>query len=353
MIDQAISNQQLNESEFAKALDCIESPDPETRRAGAARLEKIGGNRSFQVASVLVGDADPIVASIARRICSAQTRSGTLWRNMQKPVRPAEKQFISNGWQLLDEIVFICRRNLSELSYISFISAIPKLLLVFILFAGPYLFSDFHEYANPPVLIALLFFHQLFWRPLAWLAIGKAFIGGFPDRMSRQQARAIRIQQRYIPMVLANLPPALAFSALFGYGLNLFTSFFNSLELFWPLFLCWLLIWEPFVLANPMVLLRGSLRSAVDGIFLRFSSKHKILKRNLFFIAILTVFYSMFYSSSIAFSSFLGMSLQTTGLKIRQEIWYLALLISADCLLDPFVIGYRIMLARLNLGAEE
>jgi hypothetical protein len=353
MIEQTMPVQQLNEYDFAAALDCIESPDPETRRAGVARLEKIGGNRSFQVASVLVGDADPVVASIARRICSSQTRSGLLWRGMQMPVRAAEKLVIINGWQLLDEIVFICRRNLSELAYVSFLASIPKLLLVFILFAGPYVFSDFHEYAVASVFIALLFAHQLLWRPMAWLAIGKAFVGGFPDRMSRQQARAIRIRELYFAMFLANLVPALAFSALLGYGLNMYIGYFKPFELFWPLVLCWLIIWEPYVLANPMVLLRGTFRSAVDGIFLRFSSKHYFLKKNLFFIMILTVFYLMLFSSSIAFCSFVGMSLQPTGLKIPQEIWYLALLISADCLLDPFVIGYRILIARLNLGADE
>lgn len=353
MTEQAVIQQQILESDFAAALDCIESPDPESRRLGAARLEKIGGNRSYQVASVLVGDADPVVASIARRICATQRKTGMIWRGLQSAVRPAERQILTDAWQILDEVAFIARRNMSELASVSLIAALPKLLLVFAIFAGPYLFENFSEYVTVSILIFALGLHQVLWRPLVWLAIGKAFLGGFPDRMTRQHARSINIWQAYLLMFAGNIVPALVFTLVLGLTYYSLYSRVDAgtIAAAWLGF--WVLIWEPSFYVNPTILSRPTPAAVGEGIIFRAKSKFSIVRPNLFFIIVLGIFYLMLYSSAVAGCAFLGMSLQPTGLKIPQELWYVALLIGADCLLDPFVIGYRVLINKLMVGATD
>lgn len=353
MTEDALNQQQILETDFAVALDDIESSDVESRRQGAARLEKIGGNRSYQVASVLVGDADPVVASIARRICSSQRKAGLVWRGSQVPVRPAERKVLGSVWQILDEVVFTCRRNMSELLQVGFIAALPKLLLIFFIYAGPYVLKDFHEFVAVPVLFFALGAHQIFWRPLTWLGIGRAFIGGFPDRLSRQQARGMNIWQLYRQMLTANLVPAIAYSVLLIYTYSSLYSRFNGFALLiaWAVF--WIMFWEPFLMTNPLVLFKQKSASVFDGMQLHYNSRLSLVRLNFVFFFVLLVLYLMLYTSSVAGCAFLGMSLQPLGLKVPTQLWYIALLIGADCLLDPFIVGYRILLTRLSLNRAE
>ncbi|MEW6710733.1 MAG: hypothetical protein AB1403_12980, partial [Candidatus Riflebacteria bacterium] len=281
------------ETDFATALDCIESPDPETRRSGAARLEKIGGNRSYQVASVLVGDADPIVASIARRICSTQRKAGLVWRGPQAVVRPAERQLISNAWQILDEVVFIARRNMGELALTSLLAALPKLFLIFTLFAGPYLIKGFFEYLQTVYIVAAIFLNQVLWRPLAWTGIGKAFLVGYPDRLTRQYAKSINIWRLYLPMLAAHLINALFFSAALSYSMKAVFSRVDEFELLMVWFCYWLFIWEMFYFLKPMLLLRGTAGSIFQGLRMRFGLKNSIALTNVFFIFICGFIYLM------------------------------------------------------------
>lgn len=338
---------QVLDSDFAKALDCIESPDPETRRMGAARLEKIGGNRSYQVAGVLVGDADPVVASIARRICAGQRNAGILWRSHGRPVRPAEQRPVQNGWQLLDEIIFICRRNLSELSFTAFVAALPKLFFVFAAFAGPFLFANFKQFFAVEYIVFAVLLHQIFWRPLVWLSVGKAFLGGFPDRMTRLQAKTNAIWGNYLAMLVANLPAAVGFSVVAALILPNLLGRNDVFEQLLILAGFWLAIWEPFFFTTSGVLVRGGLYSMPSAIALRFSMKPSIIKANIFFIFTLGCLYLLLYTSTVAAASFLGVSLQTADIDFPQQVWYLSLLVAADCILEPFIIGYRILLFRL------
>jgi hypothetical protein len=352
MSEAALNHKQIPESDFARALDCIESSDPESRREGIARLERIGGKKAYQVAGVLVGDADPVVASTARRICSNQQNSGRLWSNPKALTRPAEKVILSSTWMILDEVFFICRRNLANLAVSSFVAALPKLCFIFAVFAGPFLISDFKDYVSLPLVGLALFVHQIFWRPLAWLSIGKSFIGGFPDRISRQQARKGINWGSYLSLGFANLFVALPFSLVAVLTWNNWVS--DQISgfdmLLW--FGFWIVFWESFFFCMPMVLSRNTSVAFVDGVRLRFSAIFSVLRTNFVFIGTSLLLYIVIYSSSVSSCGFLGIPLQPGDRQV-QNLWYLALLVAADCLIDPFIIGYRILMARLYSERNE
>lgn len=353
MSDASIHTDQILESDFAIALDCIESSEPDKRREGAARLEKVGGNRAFQVASVLIGDADPIVSSISRRICNKFQRAGLMWRTMQNPARAAEKRVLSSIWLILDEVVFICRRNLSELAMASFISALPKLIFISLVFAGPFLIPDFNEYCGQENIFSGLFAHQLFWRPLAWLSIGRAFMGGFPDRTTRQQARQTSIWGNYFFLGLSNAITAIPYCVV-AIGIYSAINSGRGLEIYLVLaFAFWIIFWEGFLLCNPIIVLTNSIGGILQGISARVSRNVSLTRQNISFLAVLGFLYVMIFASSMATMTFLGISLQPGNLKVPSTLWLLAFWIAADCLIDPFVIGYRLLVTKLCLGSIE
>jgi hypothetical protein len=78
-------------------------------------------------------------------------------------------------------------------------------------------------------------------------------------------------------------------------------------------------------------------------------------KISLAFVFVLAILYSIVYGSSVASLSFLGVSLKSRGMDTFNVCGQLttALWISADCLLEPFIVCFRLLLTKLCIEGKR
>ncbi len=143
--------------------------------------------------------------------------------------------------------------------------------------------------------------------------------------------------------MLVAIPFTLVFS-LFFY--NWLTGSISFLDMgLWLIY--WLFFFEMFFFVNPLVVMSDTVHPVFEGVGLRFSEGPPILRANIFFLLVSGILYIMFYSSALVSYAFLGITLQTTDLGISQLYWLFTLWVLGDCFIDPFMIGYRLLLTRL------
>jgi len=326
---------------FAASLLNLESGEPPRRRQAMAFLEQLGGLRAFQVAASLTGDSDQVVAAAARRICGESVKKGLILRGQQQAQPLAQTFAITNFYQLLDEVVFILRRNLSGVVIDSFLFSIPKFAMVTLIFLCFYFSFLVELFRSPWGVCPLLFFYELLWRPLVWNSTGVAFLSGFPENSMRRQAVRVSRTAAYWDMVWDGLLEGMLYASVLS---ALYCWYLGVVLSLWPaamLFVVWLMVWV------------GSSCTAATRIMLR-NPDAKVIWRSgyignfwlaLKLGAVLACLYLVVVGSSLSLFWMLGFAdvLDWPGL------FFFGFLIAADALIDPFVIGFRILLARLNM----
>jgi len=326
---------------FASSLANLESGEPPRRRQAMAVLEKMGGLRAFQVAAALTGDADQVVAAAARRICAESSKKGLILRNPLQAQPLAQTVTIKSFYQLLDEVVFIIRRNLYRVVLDSFLFSIPKFALVTVFFLCVYSKDLADLLTQAWFVIPAVFIYEIFWRPLVWPSTGSAFMAGFPENSLRRQTTKMSGAGFYRQALWSGLFESLLYavflSAIYAWYLNMIRSLWVAAVLFF----LWFLVWV------------DSSRSTAGRMLVAKASKNLLWRSgyvgdfwfSIKFGAILLCLYIVICSSAVSLLWMFGFDNLLDG----PLLFIFGFLIAADALLDPFVTGYRILQARLSL----
>jgi hypothetical protein len=154
-------------------------------------------------------------------------------------------------------------------------------------------------------------------------------------------------------MFLSNSVLALPFTYVLTHGIHSWINHHSGgIDFFlWTGF--WIIFWELTFFANSAVLLLNQAHPVLEAVALRFKKGPPVLGSNFFFLVVTACLYGSFFLSSIASNVFLGVSLQTWGLGIPQSLWLFTFWVIADCFLDPFIIGYKLLFARLYINRSE
>ncbi len=331
----------LIDQRFAAALLNLESGEPPRRRQAMAFLEQLGGSRAFQVAASLTGDSDQVIAAAARRICGEATKKGLILRTQLQSQPLAQSVAIANFYQLLDEVVFILRRNLSGVVTDSFLFSIPKFAMVTLIFMCSYFSFLVELFRSPWAVGALLFLYELLWRPLVWNSTGVAFMLGFPENSLRRQAMRVSRTVSYSDVLGVGLLEGLLYASVLSAFYNWYLGVLQSM---WPaviLFVIWMLIWvDSCCVAAARILVR----KPGERVFWR-SGYIGHFWLALKFGAVLVCLYAMVFGSSLSLFWMFG----AADILAWPGLFLFGFILAADALLDPFVIGFRILLARLSL----
>ncbi|MBU1109887.1 MAG: hypothetical protein KKB51_24615 [Candidatus Riflebacteria bacterium] len=333
-----------SDEEFAACLDSLEGNEVPRRRHAMVALERLGGTRALQVATALTSDVDPVVANLARRICSVLGKKGLMLRRYLRTQHLVQTVSIRGFYQLLDEVVFVIRRNLAGIAIDSFLFSIPKLLMVTVFFVSPF-FAPFFDLVHEVWLVSLLIFvYQIFWRPLVWHSTGLAFLAGFPENACRRQARKAGGWRLYNSLLKVGLIEAILYSLMLSMAYSLY---FSSGKFGFPLlvtFTVWLLIWTLSVRAPSAVIFSSSVKAESVWLFDCGSNFWLSMKLGM----VLILLYMIVFGSAVS-------SLWMFGLDnwfSVPHVFSCGFFIAADVLIDPFVVGYRLLLARLNMDPK-
>jgi hypothetical protein len=263
-----------------------------------------------------------------------------------------ETYMISDSWQLFDEIVFIIRRNLGDICFSAFIAAIPKLIFTSAVFVWPdllYLFGIGSITFATGIMAAL---HQIFWRPLAWISISGAFLSGYPDHRVRRQAIKSNGWQAYLSILAANLLTAVFFSGTLWLFIGIYLDRNISSDLQIPALIVWFFIWICTLFKVPYKLIYPAGKPGISLLEKQTGFFRPVFSLSLRFSILLAILYTAITGSSIYLLSLIGISINTGFAHLPPDVFILCLLISADCLIDPLIIGYRLLLSRLCIEKD-
>ena len=335
-------------NEFEKSLLKIESPLPALRQEGVLDLKKINDSRALQVLLALEFDPDPLVKRFAAAGVSQLEAAGVRLKRPQTD-RRCEIETIGSPLEVVDEVFFLFRRNAPNIMYLAISSGSLKILLGLLFLFSPQMVSSVQFlqsgfFSAAPV---LFFIQQVFFRPIAWLTVGRAFLAGYPDPAARQQARIPLSLSGYFGFLPANLIQAIPLCLAF-----LFLAFLPRPmvdNLVGPKFICLMLVawylYASFALL-PMQLSNVGHGSEAIGKAIRIYWERGSAVRS-FFPTFLLYYGALMAIIYINFQLLLGTSFpfveaQTAGI-----------LLLADSILDPFWIGFRILVTRLLEGKAE
>ncbi|PKL50834.1 MAG: hypothetical protein CVV42_02170 [Candidatus Riflebacteria bacterium HGW-Riflebacteria-2] len=330
-----------SDQRFSASLDNLESGESPRRRQAMAYLEKLGGLRAFQVAAALTGDADLVVAATARRICSEASKKGLILRTRLQAQPLAQTVSIKNFYQLLDEVVFIIRRNLTGVVLDSFLFSIPKFVLVTVFFLCPYYAALAELVAQAWVIIPAVVLYELFWRPLVWSSTGMAILAGFPENAMRRQSSRLSGSALYWQMLRSGLVEAVFYVFLLMAVFAWYLGFARDL---WPAaiaFIVWFAIW-----VDSSLTMAAKILVAKPGAQLLWRSGYiGHFWLSLKFGVVLACLYFVITGSAVSLLWLFGLD----NVLDWPRLFLSGFVIAADALLDPFVMGYRILMARLAL----
>ena len=333
------------DEEFAVCLDNLESSEAPRRRQAITVLERLGGTRVLQVAAALTGDIDPVVAASARRICSVLSKKGLMLRSYVKTSPLAQTVVITDLWLLLDEVIFIIRRNLAAIAADSFLFSIPRLTMVTVFFVSPFFLPILELLQQTGIMYLLIFAYQIFWRPLVWQSTGMAFLAGFPENMCRRQSRTAGGWELYRSLLRAGLAEAILYSimlsVIYGWCFGSASSSFPVLLIF----VVWLLVWGISVCSPPALIF--SYHAKKETVWM--SAYGRDLWLSIKFGFILIILYLIVFGSAFTSLWIFGLDDWTNS----PLLLVFGFLIAADVLIDPFVVGYRMLLARLSMAPRQ
>ena len=325
-------------NEFTTCLDNLESSDNIRRRHGIAILERLGGKKAARIAKTLLNDPDRIISQTASRICAKHHEPGVSSSTPPPVAANANRHILRYPREVLDETIFIMRRNLAEIYVNAGITAIPKLILSFLVF---------HYYIDifptdlasfSLIMLTLVFLHQLLWRPLIFMSVGRAVISGFPERKIRQLAKTENNWDSYTNIAGRNILTALPFC-----GLGLIYNFEIITQLM--LLAIFGLLWDICVAIMPMGMLKPD--SSISSAFsLRYTA---FVSSSATFIFHLLLLYFMLISSSMLSMRVLGVDFSAHPEVGGVSTVLISVMILADCLIDPFIIAWRMLTTRLAL----
>lgn len=273
---------------------------------------------------------------------------------------------LTSSWQIFDEVIFIIKRNLAGNVFHGFLAATPKFMLIFAIFTG-----DIKDATTLSILAVL---HHVFWRPLAWQAISTSFLAGFPEKRIRKLSQPcfhvfqlffqlffglydkhIKLEDKtsftwgqYSSIFFTNLISAIPFSGALVLAIfsNLAIIRTDGLELL--VLAIWFFIWCFSLTLLPAIMLRGK-KSAGTASGIQITGFSTIFWLALRFGMILAILYLVVISSSVALMEVFGFPLRNGFMNVSSNMVLICLAIAADCLIDPFIIGFRLLLTRLGM----
>ncbi|NLI75658.1 MAG: HEAT repeat domain-containing protein [Candidatus Riflebacteria bacterium] len=332
-------------NEFESCLLKIESADPTARQEAVLDLRRFPEPRALAVLQSLANDADPVVRDFAAEGASGLARAGVrLRRAAEEPLR--EVVSLESPLEVADEVFCIFRRNAAAIMAAALLAGTVKLLVGGIFLLSPFLFDSVRPLEDSltgmgPFLVII---HQLVFRPFAWLTVGRAFMAGFPDPAVRQQSRVVWQSWEYWAFLPANLVQAIPVCA--AAVVMLMPGRPDDLILLRTaalIFLAWFAYASIALL--PMQLVHSGRSAEAVGHALRFYWSRGKAVRSLMptFLLYLGLLYLLLF---LNFRMFWPIDLSFT---VIQSI---GCILVADVLLDPFWIGFRILVTRL-VGERE
>lgn len=337
------------DEEFAVCLDNLESSEAPRRRQAIAGIERLGGIRALQIATALTSDTDLVVATSARRICSVLSKKGLMLRRYTATQPLAQTVAIKSFWQLLDEVVFIIRRNLAGIVVDSFLFSIPKLSAVTIFFIAPFFASIQDLLSEPPFVNLLMLAYQIFWRPLVWQSTGLAFLAGFPENAYRRRSRKAGGWELYNSLMKAGIPEAILYSLLLIPIYNSYFSRFTSdLPLLALIVFTWLICWHISVYLPFAIIFDQPVKMKSIWSFRYMSDFWLSIK----FGMLLILLYLIVFGGAVSSLWLFGLDNWLNNPRLIASGSF-GFFIVADVLIDPLVIGYRLLLAKINQDSKQ
>ncbi len=273
---------------------------------------------------------------------------------------------LSNSWQLFDEVIFIIKRNLAGNLFHGFLAAVPKFVLIFAIFTG-----DIQDATTLAILAGL---HQIFWRPLVWQAISTSFFAGFPEKKIRRLSqpdfhvfqlffqlffglynRQTKLEDQtsftwsqYGSIFFTNLITAVPYSGALALMIFSFLGIIRMNGMEFPVLAIWFFVWCFSLTFLPAIMLQEKKGADVreNPQVTGFGTVFWLALR---FSMILGILYLIVISSSIALMDVFGFPLRIGVMNVSSSMVMICLAIAADCLIDPFIIAFRLLLTRLGM----
>ncbi len=327
-------------NEFESCLLKIEGTDPAARQEAVLDLRRFPEPRALAVLQSLTNDADPVIRDFAAEGAARLTRAGVRRR---RPPAEAPRVLVSleSPLEVADEVVCIFRRNAAAIMSAALLAGVMKLGVGGVYLLSPFLFDAVRPVEDSltgmgPLLVII---HQLVFRPFAWLTVGRAFMAGFPDPAVRQQSRVPWQSWEYWAFLPANLVQATPVCA--AAVVMLMPGRPDDLLLLRTAavaFLAWFAYASIALL--PLQLIHSGRSAEAVGHALRFYWSRGAAVRSLMptFLLHLSLLYLLIF---LNFRMFWPIA---ASFEVVQSV---GCLLIADVLLDPFWIGFRILVTRL------
>ncbi|HNW36630.1 MAG TPA: HEAT repeat domain-containing protein [Candidatus Ozemobacteraceae bacterium] len=327
---------------FSECLSLLESTDLLARRRGAAQLERFHEPKALRVALALANDPDEQVRETAREVAGILRRAGVAVQVGKAIQRKVATDTLLSSSEIMDETFFLWRRNRAGICAAWAVADAPQLLLGLGIFVYSSQTHGFEPFEGTPGLIlkGIILLIFLFGRPLAWMLIGKAFIGAFQDRNSQTVANRPMSAMEYLGFFQMNIITSGPLIA----GIYLIFATDTGLA---PLFLIFYLIFFLGYHSFSFTLMPRQLMTNADALkntaaLFREGLEGWSFRRVVYmsFLWCMTMIYSALFMSG-------QLSLDLLDIPFRHAIPLIMVLL-CDTLMDPFWIGWEITVARLS-----
>ncbi len=339
----------MEQNIFEKCLRDLESGNTKLRRRGMQRLSTLSDPRVLQVSKALRADEDETIRFYAFQIYNRLIDDGVSSRVKVKTEIKTELEYLHSPTQVLDEVLFIFKSNLRRITVVSLKTGLIKIVLavgIIIFFSWGFDDARGQLFKWKDLLslryAAAIFMYHLFLRPVTWDMVGRAFLGGYRDRTARALAKRGFTAERYSEMLKANILKSLLVP---GIPFIMFIISQETPMLVFGLIISILVLYKTthmlprYLLTDPS----PAHRNKGIGMFSPFGG----LARRL---------YPTFLVVSAGFYLCIGY-----GLMLSMEIFVhnpipleqIVLLLVADILIDPFWIGFHILVTRCVMQMKE
>lgn len=331
---------QLNTNQLSLCFDNLESTNPSQRIRGLDKLLKIDEKIAFNAAIGLTDDPDEEVASVAKKIISCCKEKYSLLNEKLESLPEPQTYHLSTPYDMFDEVMFIIRNNLSGVVTGTLVAGMFKILLAGILLISPESLFFFHRHTSLNFLFFIVLFciHNIFWRPFIWLTISHYFLNGFYERKMRLLLRDKNPWHLCQDLFFCNLKS------------NVFIYIFLLIAFLLELHISLIVILGIIVLVAteylmgmemPTIILKPS---NLDNINYRLRLRcFRFLKES--FVSYVLIFFIIAPSSYVSML-FLGIISTQPD---RFILVFFTLLLIAQVFADTFLIGSRLLTARMAL----
>ena len=348
----------MNDGMFNSCLTGIESGDLDSCLNAIRMLGKYPDPRSLEVLQTLMHDNDPKIQVLSNTIYNSLKKMGLKSIGWKKSETEREIVYLFSNWDVLDEVGFIYQRNFASIIFKSFKYNFLKIIFgIVVILNFQKIYSNISYYDTSIFskryigLLCFVAFHELFMRPVIWLKIAGEILQGFKDRklitIGKRKLSKVYFELNKVNLIRIIIQFALPVCFLMVFPMNdlafvgyliLVVIILGTNLLVLPLF--------PLILTN-----RRSTGSTFSRCLKMFDSKmlgelNFLFPTFLFFICML---YFSFAGGLIVILQFLSAIPKYSVNHVDQ---FIIMMIIVDFIIDPFWIGFQLLVTRYMLKNE-